>query len=541
MLMLPAAVAAATAAAVNACSGLVCIWPYINLLYRQNGLNDAQIGILAAVKPWVSASASFVWSGIADRYNIHKTILIATFVVSTLVRSSVSVLHSFAAFLVIAVLGEAIAAPCGVMADASVVASCKKDTDYGKARLWGAVGWGGLSSVAGWVVSGYGTAIGFAAYVLLSVPCVVCATRMGFDKLGQQQQEEPDQEQGRELQQQQQQKAIKGHQQKAEQLHAVELEVCCQQQQQQWQQRQNVLDQAVEDTSDVEQQHLLADPSMVPAVGAAQSLQQGCCELQQRTRATAADSSRSCGVGDLAVSVQSTLGVAAEPHRGTPGGAQHGSDNDMKPQPDQQDLTEPAHRRQQQQQQQQQSSSMQQQQQQQQWSIPEHQQQPKQQHKQQHSPAEQQQQQQQQDFWLSLRRAITSPAVLIFLCQALIMGFGIGVIDSFLFLFLQDLGGSEALMGLTLSVTCLAEVPVFHFQGKILTVISVDTMLHIVLWAYTVRLGLYALLPVVASSAWAVLPVELLHGVTFACGWGAGTINCKRLAPPGLAATMQVR
>eukprot|EP00775_Hariotina_reticulata_P004764 gene4763-5014_t len=119
------------------------------------------------------------------------------------------------------------------------------------------------------------------------------------------------------------------------------------------------------------------------------------------------------------------------------------------------------------------------------------------------------------------------------------MGFGIGVIDSFLFLFLQDLGGSEGLMGLTLTVTCLAEVPMFHFQGRILSIISVDTMLHIVLWVYAVRLGLYALLPVLASSAWAVLPVELLHGVTFACGWGAGTINCKRLAPPGLAATMQ--
>ena len=43
------------------------------------------------------------------------------------------------------------------------------------------------------------------------------------------------------------------------------------------------------------------------------------------------------------------------------------------------------------------------------------------------------------------------------------------------------------------------------------------------------------------GSPWAVLPVELLHGITFACGWGAGTINCKRIAPPGLGATMQVR
>lgn len=28
-------------------AGMVCVWPYLNLLYRANGLDDAQIGILA--------------------------------------------------------------------------------------------------------------------------------------------------------------------------------------------------------------------------------------------------------------------------------------------------------------------------------------------------------------------------------------------------------------------------------------------------------------------------------------------------------------
>jgi hypothetical protein len=64
-------------------------------------------------------------------------------------------------------------------------------------------------------------------------------------------------------------------------------------------------------------------------------------------------------------------------------------------------------------------------------------------------------------------------------------------------------------------------------------------MLHIVMWTYFIRLGCYALLPY-AHTPYAVLPVELLHGITFACGWGAGTINSKRVAPPELAATMQV-
>ncbi len=36
-----------------------------------------------------------------------------------------------------------------------------------------------------------------------------------------------------------------------------------------------------------------------------------------------------------------------------------------------------------------------------------------------------------------------------------------------------------------------------------------------------------------------MLPVELLHGITFASGWGAGTTHSRHIAPPGLAATMQ--
>ncbi len=36
-----------------------------------------------------------------------------------------------------------------------------------------------------------------------------------------------------------------------------------------------------------------------------------------------------------------------------------------------------------------------------------------------------------------------------------------------------------------------------------------------------------------------VLPVELLHGFTFALAWGTGTAVASRVAPPGLEATTQ--
>jgi predicted MFS family arabinose efflux permease len=49
----------------------------------------------------------------------------------------------------------------------------------------------------------------------------------------------------------------------------------------------------------------------------------------------------------------------------------------------------------------------------------------------------------------------------------------------------------------------------------------------------------YAALPLIRLGPWAVLPIELLHGVTFGLGWGVGTAVCKRLAVKGLEASLQ--
>ena len=47
---------------------------------------------------------------------------------------------------------------------------------------------------------------------------------------------------------------------------------------------------------------------------------------------------------------------------------------------------------------------------------------------------------QQVQFWQGARQLATNPAALLFLCQATVMGFGVGTIETYLFLFLQELG-----------------------------------------------------------------------------------------------------
>jgi sugar phosphate permease len=102
------------------------VWPYINIFFRAHGLSDVQIGILAALRPWVSAPASFLWSSAADRFQAHQSILLVTIILSTLLRTCMAAARTFPAFLFLAAVSEFVGAPTGVIADAAVVASCHK-------------------------------------------------------------------------------------------------------------------------------------------------------------------------------------------------------------------------------------------------------------------------------------------------------------------------------------------------------------------------------------------------------------------------------
>ncbi|KAF8066198.1 MFSD6 [Scenedesmus sp. PABB004] len=137
-----------------------------------------------------------------------------------------------------------------------------------------------------------------------------------------------------------------------------------------------------------------------------------------------------------------------------------------------------------------------------------------------------------------LRLLLSSGEVWLFLWQSMLQGFGLGIYQSYLFILLQEMGASALLMGLSITVDCIAEFPAFHYQKEILRFISLDALIHISVITYSVRLACYALLPL-WGSPWTVLPVQLLHGATYAAGWGAGTIKSKQLAQHGLQATMQ--
>nr|XP_054754868.1 major facilitator superfamily domain-containing protein 6-like [Lytechinus pictus] len=125
--------------------------------------------------------------------------------------------------------------------------------------------------------------------------------------------------------------------------------------------------------------------------------------------------------------------------------------------------------------------------------------------------------------------------ILVFLIAIGVTGISVGLLTTYLFLFIAELSGSHTLMGLTLTLTCVSEVPFMYFATKLIEKLGHRGIITLTLFCYALRFGGYSLL----QNPWLVLPIELLHGVTFGALWPTITSYCILMAPEGMATTMQ--
>jgi MFS family permease len=95
-----------------------------------------------------------------------------------------------------------------------------------------------------------------------------------------------------------------------------------------------------------------------------------------------------------------------------------------------------------------------------------------------------------------------------------------GVVERLLFIYLTgELQGSIFLCGLTVGVTVLLELPIFAWSERLIARFGDDAMILTAMSAYVVRVYGYTLLT--ADTRYYILPLELLHGITFACYYSA--------------------
>lgn len=104
-----------------------------------------------------------------------------------------------------------------------------------------------------------------------------------------------------------------------------------------------------------------------------------------------------------------------------------------------------------------------------------------------------------------------------FICTLLFLGFSHSLQLSFLFWFLQDIGGTPILFTLIVAVNCLSEVVMFFLATYFVQKIGHDAVLYTGLACYGLRFLLYSYL----NEPWWVLPLEALQGFTYGGVWTA--------------------
>ena len=113
---------------------------------------------------------------------------------------------------------------------------------------------------------------------------------------------------------------------------------------------------------------------------------------------------------------------------------------------------------------------------------------------------------------------VMKPRVLFFLIEVIVMGAAMATVERLLFLYMvNDLSASTLLCGLSVGVNVLFELPIFWYASSILNYLGSDGMFLLSMTCFVVRVYGYTLLT--PSTKWWILPLESMHGVTFATFW----------------------
>ncbi|XP_014681374.1 PREDICTED: major facilitator superfamily domain-containing protein 6-like [Priapulus caudatus] len=130
--------------------------------------------------------------------------------------------------------------------------------------------------------------------------------------------------------------------------------------------------------------------------------------------------------------------------------------------------------------------------------------------------------------WLTVLKTFCSAHYIAILYVVWFMGFGNGLVFTFLFWHLQDLGGTPSLFGIASVINHVSEIFAYFFSVRLIRSIGHLRVLYLGLTINIARFLYISWL----KNPWWVLPFELAQGITHACVWGAICSYITQAVPP---------
>nr|CDJ82706.1 Major facilitator superfamily MFS-1 domain containing protein [Haemonchus contortus] len=137
-------------------------------------------------------------------------------------------------------------------------------------------------------------------------------------------------------------------------------------------------------------------------------------------------------------------------------------------------------------------------------------------------------------LWIALK-ALANAHAIIYLTSVTIMGLGAGIIFSFLYWHLQDLGGSPVLFGILSVVNHASEIVAYFFTFQIINKYGHVKVMYICL---AVNMGRFLILSWL-DNPWLTLPLQVLQGFALATVWASATSYISLIAPAHIKSSAQ--
>ncbi|VDM66320.1 unnamed protein product [Strongylus vulgaris] len=137
-------------------------------------------------------------------------------------------------------------------------------------------------------------------------------------------------------------------------------------------------------------------------------------------------------------------------------------------------------------------------------------------------------------LWITIK-ALANTHMIIYMTSVTVMGFGAGIIFTFLYWHLQDLGGSPVLFGILSVVNHASEITAYFFTFQIINKFGHVKVMYICLAVNVVRFLILSWL----DNPWMVVPLQILQGLTLATLWASASSYISLIAPPNIKSSAQ--
>lgn len=160
-------------------AAMASVTPFLALYYKQVGLSGRQIGLLASLSPLVALLAAPFWGGLADATQQHRRLLLLAISCFLLAVFGLSFATTLLWLIPLVVAFAFFSAPIMPLVDNSVLEALgARKQEYGKQRLWGAIGWGVSAALIGSITERYGLGWAFYGCILIMSVNLFGATRL---------------------------------------------------------------------------------------------------------------------------------------------------------------------------------------------------------------------------------------------------------------------------------------------------------------------------------------------------------------------------